>query len=329
MGDQLATCVCAAYDTDTRLLAISSAGHIPPFLLNKDGTGFILNMPTGVPIGLAADARETVTVQMSPGETLFFLTDGVLMSPTEDFDLGLARLAASLAEAPVALDHTPPSLEELIDVRLKALSNFRHDEAVLLAARFSDNGMRCVPRWNLLRSAAGRSLPTLGGFTAPSSHARGARADGGSRHRRRPQRLRPLATRCTPAPGAFSREGALTGAGGRARARPGGGPPGRPGTTKEERRERGSYDAGICGLGLARIRRVVAARVVLTALLEGLDLFPADGFSVPGAEHLHGLDGKPGALGCGGLDVDVGAAGFFSERGSSAVQGECLHLGGR
>ncbi|MEU6626085.1 PP2C family protein-serine/threonine phosphatase [Streptomyces litmocidini] len=137
MGDQLATCVCAVYDTDTRLLAISSAGHIPPFLLNKDGTGFILNMPTGVPIGLAADACETVTVQMSPGETLFFLTDGVLMSPDGDFDLGLVRLAASLAEAQVAFDRTPPPLEELIDVPLAALSDFRHDDAVLLAARFS------------------------------------------------------------------------------------------------------------------------------------------------------------------------------------------------
>lgn len=137
MGDQLATCVCSVYDTDTRLLAISSAGHIPPFLLNKDGTGFILDMPTGLPIGLAADACETVTVQMSPGETLFFLTDGVIVSPTEGLDPGLARLTTSLAEAQTTSDPTLPSLEDLIDVPLKALSNLRHDDAVLLAARFS------------------------------------------------------------------------------------------------------------------------------------------------------------------------------------------------
>ncbi|WP_093895437.1 PP2C family protein-serine/threonine phosphatase [Streptomyces sp. Ncost-T10-10d] len=137
MGDQLATCVCAVYETDTRLLSISSAGHIPPFLLRRDGTGFILDMPTGIPIGLAADACETITVQMNPGDTLFFLTDGVIVSPTEGLDPGLARLATSLSEAQTAADPTLPSLEDLIDVPLKALGNLRHDDAVLLAARLS------------------------------------------------------------------------------------------------------------------------------------------------------------------------------------------------
>lgn len=137
MGDQLATCVCAVYDTATRLLAISSAGHVPPFLLKKDGSGFVLDMPTGLPIGLAADACETITVQMSPGETLFFLTDGMIVSPTEGLDPGLARLTTILAEAQTASDPTLPSLDDLIDMPFKALGNDRHDDAVLLAARFS------------------------------------------------------------------------------------------------------------------------------------------------------------------------------------------------
>ncbi|MEV6841362.1 PP2C family protein-serine/threonine phosphatase [Streptomyces sp. NPDC051133] len=137
MGDRIATCVCAVYDTDTRLLDISSAGHLPPFLLNKDGTGFILDMPTGLPIGLAADACETVTVQMEPGETLFFLTDGVIVSPTEGLDPGLDRLTTSLAEAQTTSAPALPSLEDLIDVPLKGLSNLRLDDAVRLAARFS------------------------------------------------------------------------------------------------------------------------------------------------------------------------------------------------
>ncbi|WP_333771285.1 PP2C family protein-serine/threonine phosphatase [Streptomyces sp. IBSBF 2435] len=137
MGDQLATCVCAVYDTDTRILAISSAGHIPPFLLNKDGTGFILGMPTGLPIGKAADACETITVQMSPGQTLFFLTDGVIVSPTRGLDPGLARLTTKLSEAQTAAAPASPPLEDLIDVPLKALGRVRHDDAVLLAARFS------------------------------------------------------------------------------------------------------------------------------------------------------------------------------------------------
>ncbi|MEU1264529.1 PP2C family protein-serine/threonine phosphatase [Streptomyces albogriseolus] len=137
LGDRLATCVCAVYDTETRLLDISSAGHIPPFLLKRDGTGLILDVPTGLPIGLAAEACETVTAQMSPGETLFFLTDGVIVSPTEGLDPGLARLTTSLAKAQAATDPMLPSLEDLIDVPLEALSNLRHDDAVLLAARFS------------------------------------------------------------------------------------------------------------------------------------------------------------------------------------------------
>ncbi|MFF4795647.1 SpoIIE family protein phosphatase [Streptomyces sp. NPDC001276] len=75
--------------------------------------------------------------RLNPGETLFFLTDGVIVSPTEGLDPGLARLATSLSEAQTAADPALPSLEDLIDVPLKALGDLRHDDAVLLAARLS------------------------------------------------------------------------------------------------------------------------------------------------------------------------------------------------
>ncbi|MER6474570.1 PP2C family protein-serine/threonine phosphatase [Streptomyces collinus] len=136
-NDQLATCLCAIYDTYTRTLALSNAGHIPPLLLESDGTSRLLQVPTGLPIGLAADACESVAYDLPPGAALFLLTDGLVASPTKDLDEGIEILAASLSAAQTAAGTANPLLEDLVDVALNALAlDARYDDAVLLAARF-------------------------------------------------------------------------------------------------------------------------------------------------------------------------------------------------
>nr|WP_168500499.1 PP2C family protein-serine/threonine phosphatase [Streptomyces sp. RLB1-33]QIY76367.1 serine/threonine-protein phosphatase [Streptomyces sp. RLB1-33] len=137
-GDQLATCVCAIYDSGTHILAVSNAGHVPPVVLHPDGVSYALDIPSGAPIGVAADACETVTFQMVPGTTLFFLTDGLVSSPTMDIGDGIVQLTASLSGAHTTAGSKAPPLEDLIDVPLQALiQEHLHDDAVLLAARLS------------------------------------------------------------------------------------------------------------------------------------------------------------------------------------------------
>ncbi|WP_189867137.1 PP2C family protein-serine/threonine phosphatase [Streptomyces poonensis] len=137
-GDQLATCLCALYDAQAGTVALSSAGHTPPVLLEADGTCTVLDVPTGLPIGLAADACETVTYDVHPGTTLFLLTDGLVSAPGEDIWEGFERLTTSLSRAQKAAETASPPLEDLVDVAMNALiQDVRHDDAVLLAARFS------------------------------------------------------------------------------------------------------------------------------------------------------------------------------------------------
>ncbi|MEU0645951.1 PP2C family protein-serine/threonine phosphatase [Streptomyces umbrinus] len=137
-GDQLATCLCALYDSRRRTLALSSAGHTPPVLLEADGTCTVLDVPTGLPIGLAAEACETITYEIQPGTALFLLTDGLVLTPDKDIWKGIERLTASLSRAQKATKTVSLPLEDLVDVAMNAvMHDVQYDDAVLLAARFS------------------------------------------------------------------------------------------------------------------------------------------------------------------------------------------------
>lgn len=107
-------------------------------MLYPDGKSLVLDVPTGTPIGVDSIFCETVTYDIAPGTTLFFLTDGLVSSPTMDIHDGLNRLSASLSKAHATAGSTPPPLEDLAEAPLKALfQEGRHDDAVLLAARMS------------------------------------------------------------------------------------------------------------------------------------------------------------------------------------------------
>jgi len=137
-GDQLATCVCAVYDSRNGTLAIANAGHVPPVVLFPDGESYPLDIPTGAPLGIDPYFCETVSYEIAPGTTLFFLTDGMVSSPTMDISSGFELLSTSLSNAQKASGRKLPPLEDLVDVSLEALSQeHRHDDAVLLAARLS------------------------------------------------------------------------------------------------------------------------------------------------------------------------------------------------
>lgn len=137
-GDQLATCVCAVYDTRTRRLDVSNAGHVPPVVLFPDGESHFLDVSTGLPIGVAPSLCETVTFEMTPGTTLFLLTDGLVSSPTMDISEGIERLSTTLSDAQTAAGSQLPPLEGLVDVAMNVLvQEHQHDDAVLLAARLS------------------------------------------------------------------------------------------------------------------------------------------------------------------------------------------------
>ncbi len=67
------TCL-AAHLTVDGLLTVANAGHLPPYLNGNE-----IDVPGSLPLGIVSPARyECTTVQLSPGDRLTFVSDGVV-----------------------------------------------------------------------------------------------------------------------------------------------------------------------------------------------------------------------------------------------------------
>ncbi|MEV7678416.1 SpoIIE family protein phosphatase [Streptomyces sp. NPDC088341] len=134
LGEQyLATCLYAVYDPIRSEVQIANAGHIPPVLVRaEDGSGEVLGIPTGAPIGVGGVAFETVTVRVDPGDRLVLCTDGLVEVRGEDIGDGLAALCASAA-------HPAASMDDACDTIIRALNTRggRKDDVALLMARLN------------------------------------------------------------------------------------------------------------------------------------------------------------------------------------------------
>ena len=139
----LATCLYAVYDPVTRRCALANAGHLPPILARPGETGRILEVPTGVPIGVGGHAFDTVEFDLADGEVLVLYTDGLVETPSSDIGDGLETLRAALP-----VDAAP--LERTCDVIIDALAaGPRWDDAALLTARFHGIPPGHVASWAL------------------------------------------------------------------------------------------------------------------------------------------------------------------------------------
>lgn len=93
-----ATVMCGLIDARSGELALASAGHEPPVLLRADGSAEFVDLPSGPPLGIAADEHYPIwRGRLRNGEALVAYTDGI----TEAFDaqqqpFGGDRLLASL-----------------------------------------------------------------------------------------------------------------------------------------------------------------------------------------------------------------------------------------
>jgi serine phosphatase RsbU (regulator of sigma subunit) len=90
--DYFATVLCALIDTSAHTVTLSSAGHMPPLLLQGE-QGAYVNMHTDLPIGVAGGSQyREETVPVPTDATLVAFTDGLVERRNEILDVGLARL---------------------------------------------------------------------------------------------------------------------------------------------------------------------------------------------------------------------------------------------
>ncbi|MCW5252098.1 MULTISPECIES: SpoIIE family protein phosphatase [unclassified Streptomyces] len=129
LDQAIATCVYAVHDPHTRTCRIASAGHPPPVRLRAGREPELLDLPTGVPLGVGGVAFSAVTVDLEPGDRLVLYTDGLVETRRHSLDERLGTLL-SLLGGP------DRPLEELCDLLLDALREpHTADDVALLIAR--------------------------------------------------------------------------------------------------------------------------------------------------------------------------------------------------
>ncbi|MFI9354952.1 PP2C family protein-serine/threonine phosphatase [Streptomyces lydicus] len=116
-GAESTTTAQAIIDWTTHTIAYSSAGHPPPALLHPDGTVELLDGATDPPLGARPEhvVRPEARVSFTDDAVLVLYTDGLIERRREDIDVGLARLADSLAR------HRGADAETLADALLAEL----------------------------------------------------------------------------------------------------------------------------------------------------------------------------------------------------------------
>ncbi|SFE20908.1 Serine phosphatase RsbU, regulator of sigma subunit [Actinacidiphila alni] len=124
-----ATCLLVRVDPARGSVAMVSAGHLPPVLFSADGSGELLRLPVGPPLGTGVGGYELTTRTITADQTLVMFTDGLVERREEDIDVSLARLAGLRLPPAAAVQHV---LDEVL-TRLDATR--AEDDVAALAAR--------------------------------------------------------------------------------------------------------------------------------------------------------------------------------------------------
>ncbi|MFF0970691.1 SpoIIE family protein phosphatase [Streptomyces sp. NPDC003703] len=134
LDHSIATCLYAVHDPRLRQCRIANAGHLPPARIRPGRAPELLELPTGVPLGVGDVAFSTTTVGLEPGDLLVLYTDGLVETRRHPLDERLDLLLS-------LLDDTPRPLEELCDLLLRELRQpDNHDDVALLVARAQTPG---------------------------------------------------------------------------------------------------------------------------------------------------------------------------------------------
>jgi Stage II sporulation protein E (SpoIIE) len=129
-GDLMATVSYAVLDPDSGLLAISSAGHLPPVIAAPGQRGAVAQVAVDPPIGVThVSRRQVTTLALAPGAVLCLFTDGLVERRDEPIDDGITRLCQTV---------TPGAPEDVCVSVMQALvgRHYPGDDIALLVLRW-------------------------------------------------------------------------------------------------------------------------------------------------------------------------------------------------
>jgi len=98
------TMIYAVLDPATRTLTFSSAGHLPPLLINLSGAHY-LETDQGLPLGLAHGGYSEKSITLAPDARVVFYSDGLTEATNSgDEEFGSARLLEAARDADACPD---------------------------------------------------------------------------------------------------------------------------------------------------------------------------------------------------------------------------------
>jgi Stage II sporulation protein E (SpoIIE)/GAF domain len=127
-----ATCICAVLDPSDNSCVLAKAGHLPPVLIQSDGTARVIDLPAGLPLGLGEESFQATRISLPPGVTLALYTDGLVESRARPLDDGTAAMCAALA---AALARPGAVLGRVCASVTEALCGHGEDDITLVLAR--------------------------------------------------------------------------------------------------------------------------------------------------------------------------------------------------
>jgi phosphoserine phosphatase RsbU/P len=99
--DTMATLLYAVLDPSTAQLRMSSAGHFPPVMAVPGRPAVLPEIAVDVPIGVADRwGRQTTTLDLPPGATLCFFTDGLVERRSIPLDDRISLLRETVSPGP-------------------------------------------------------------------------------------------------------------------------------------------------------------------------------------------------------------------------------------
>ena len=128
LHDVFATAVCATFDPAAMTLQYATAGHPAPLLVRATGGSEFLDRCASPPLTTGFVKSRSVTVQLAPGDSVFFYTDGLIERRDRAMDDGFAALKSTcagphlteqtLGQIVATLTTTSPTEDDVCLVRL-------------------------------------------------------------------------------------------------------------------------------------------------------------------------------------------------------------------
>ncbi|WP_329180983.1 SpoIIE family protein phosphatase [Streptomyces sp. NBC_01477] len=144
--ERFATCAYAELDLTGGSVRAARAGHLGPLVRHTDGRTGWPHVRGGLPLGLATalDLHEfpETRLDLVPGETLVFCTDGLVEERDLDITIGMEALAAAVRDGP---DEAEELADHLAD-NLWERWGSQDDVALLILRRDPDPGTSRAPR---------------------------------------------------------------------------------------------------------------------------------------------------------------------------------------